>query len=134
MKPSTPADYIATLPDERRAAIQTMHDAIQKVAPKLTPELVSGIIGYGKFHYKYDSGREGDWFIVGLCSRKAHLSLYICSADKNGYLAEQHSKKLGKVKVGKSCIKFKKLEDLNLAAAIAVVKKVEKLGGVGAVM
>lgn len=57
------------------------------------------------------------------------MSLYICSADKNGYLAEQNAKSLGKVKVGKSCINFKKLEDLNLEAALALVKQAEQLGG-----
>jgi hypothetical protein len=133
-KPTSPEEYLASLPAERRTALETLDRAIRRAAPKLEPELVSGIIGYGKFHYKYDSGREGDWFIVGLSSRAAHISLYICSRDENGYLAEQHAKKLGKVKVGRSCITFKKLEDLDLEAALTLVKKAEKLGGAGAAM
>lgn len=50
-KPTTPAAYLASLPADRRAALETLHQAIRKTAPKLTPEMISGIIGYGKYHY-----------------------------------------------------------------------------------
>ncbi len=89
----------------------------------------SPIIGYGKYRYKSASGREGDWFLVGLCAGKSHYSLHICAADKGGYLVEQNAAKLGKVKTGRSCINFKKLEDLKLGAAMALVKKAVKTGG-----
>lgn len=132
--PATPDAYLAAHPDDRRAPMEALHRAIRAAAPKLEPIIIAGMIGYGKFHYKYPSGREGDWFIVGLCARKNYYSLYICSGDKGGYLAEQAAAKLGKVKVGRSCITFKKLEDLKLAAAMSLVKKAAKLGGVGAAM
>lgn len=63
-----------------------------------------GILGYGLYHYKYASGREGDWFVAGLASQKNYASLYIYACDKDGYLAENNQGRLGKVSVGRSCI------------------------------
>ena len=132
--PATPAAYLASLPVDRRAALETLDALIRKTAPKLEPHMLSGMLAYGKFHYKYASGREGDWFLVGLCSRKAYISLYICSGDKDGYLAEQNAARLGKVKVGRSCITFKRLADLDLKVAAELIKKAAQLGGTGAVL
>lgn len=137
--PLTPDEFLATLPADRRNAMATLHQAIRKAAPKLAPWITSGmgpspIIGYGKFHYKSASGREGDWFLIGLCARKDYYGLHICCGDKDGYLVERNAAKLGKVKTGRSCINFKKLEDLDLSAAMALVRKAEKLGGLNAVM
>lgn len=133
----TPESHIARLPAERRATMTAVHKAIRRAAPKLTPVVMAGmgatpILGYGKYHYKSASGREGDWFLIGLAAGKSTYSLHICSQDKNGSLAEQNAATLGKVKVGRSCINFKKLEDLNLEAALALVKKAEKVGGLNA--
>jgi hypothetical protein len=137
MKPTTPDQYITSLPADRRATILAVHAAIRKAVPKLTCEVMKGmgspLIGYGKYHYKSASGGEGDWFLVGLCAGKSNYSLHICAADKGGYLVEQNAAKLGNVKTGRSCINFKKLEDLKLAAAMAVVKKAVKTGGLNAV-
>ena len=137
MKPTTPDQYIASLPADRRAAVVVVHAAIRKAVPKLAPEIMMGmgspLIGYGKYHYKSASGREGDWFLIGLCAGKSYYSLHICAADKDGYLVEQSAAKLGKVKAGRSCINFKKLEDLKLDGAMALVKKAVKTGGLNAV-
>lgn len=137
--PLTPTTFLASLPADRREAMTTLHKAIRKAAPKLAPWITSGmgpspIIGYGKFHYKSASGREGDWFLVGLCARKDYYSLHICCGDKDGYLVEKHAKQLGKVKTGRSCINFKKLADLDVAVAMSLVKEAEKRGGLNAVM
>lgn len=133
----TVAEYLAAMPDDRRAVMTTVHKAIQKTVPKLKPFVTAGmgvpLLGYGKYHYKYASGREGDWFLVGLAAGKAGYALHICAFGKKGYLVEENAKKLGNVKTGRSCINFKKLEDLNLAAAMSLVKQASKLGGMGAV-
>jgi hypothetical protein len=131
-------EFLASLPDDRRDTMTTLRRAIRKAAPKLATARMYGmgsssIIGYGPYHYKYASGREGDWFLIGIAAGKSHYSLHICAGDKNGYLAEQNATKLGKVKTGRSCINFKKLEDLKLDAAMALVKQATKLGGIGAV-
>jgi len=69
------------------------------------------IIGFGSYHYKYASGHEGDAPVIGFSPRKAEFSLYILAQgnEDKKLLAD-----LGKYKMGKACIYFKKLADLNL--------------------
>jgi len=132
-------DFFAGLPDDRRATMTTLHKAIRKAVPKLAPFMTSGmgpspIIGYGKYHYKSASGREGDWFTLGLVAGKSGYALHVCVGGEGGYLVEKNAAKLGKVKTGRSCINFQKLEDLNLAATMALVKQAAKSGGINAVV
>jgi len=69
------------------------------------------IIGFGKYHYKYTSGHEGDSSILGFSPRKTAISLYVFMPTKdNGELL----KHLGKYKMGKACIYVKKLSDIDL--------------------
>ena len=69
------------------------------------------MIGFGSYHYKYASGHEGDAMLIGFSPRKAEFSLYVSTpGNENKTLLE----KLGKYKMGKSCIYFKKLADLDL--------------------
>ncbi len=137
MKPPTPDQFLASLPADRRPTMLALHAAIRKVVPKLTAEVMTGmgspLIGYGKYRYKSASGREGDWFLIGLAAGKNAYSLHICAADQGGYLAEQHAARLGQVKAGRSCINFKQLEDLKLDAAMVLVKQAVKTGGLNAV-
>jgi hypothetical protein len=132
-------EFLAALPANRRDAMTTLHKAIRRAAPKLAPAVMSGmgpspIIGYGKYRYKSASGREGDWFLIGLAAGKNYYSLHICAGDKDGYLVERNAAKLGKVTTGRSCINFKKLEDLKLDAAMGLVKQAAKSGGINAVV
>jgi len=69
------------------------------------------IIGFGNYDYKYKSGREGDWFLVGFSPRKQNLTLYIMSGLKR---YDELLKKLGKFKTSKVCLYINKLEDVNL--------------------
>lgn len=69
------------------------------------------IIGFGTYHYKYASGHEGDAPLIGFSPRKAQFSLYVSSPDNDN---TQLLEKLGKFKMAKACIYFKKLSDLNL--------------------
>jgi hypothetical protein len=98
----TPAQYLASLTPDRRRTLQTIHDAIVKAAPDLPPRIVYGMIGYGNYHYKYASGREGDWPVVALASQKNYVSLYVSATDASGYLAESNRAELGKVSVARS--------------------------------
>jgi hypothetical protein len=134
----TVTEFLAALPDDRRATMTTVHKAIRKAAPKQAPAMMSGmggapIIGYGKYRYRSASGREGEWFLIGLIAGKKDYALHICAGGNDSYLVEKNAAKLGKVKTGRSCINFKKLEDLNLAAAMALVKQAAKSGGINAV-
>ncbi|MEH6835403.1 MULTISPECIES: DUF1801 domain-containing protein [Falsihalocynthiibacter] len=70
------------------------------------------IVGYGRYHYQYESGREGDFLATGFSPRKANFSIYILPgyADFSDILAS-----LGKFKIGKSCLYFNKLADIDVA-------------------
>ena len=125
----TPTQYLASLPEPRRAALTALHKAIRKAAPSLKPHIAYGAIGYGTYHYRYASGREGDAPVVGLASQKQHIALYLCICDGSGYLPEKNKQRLGKVSVGKSCIRFNRLERLNLKVAMELVRQAAKLAG-----
>jgi hypothetical protein len=77
------------------------------------------IIGFGTYHYRYESGHEGDAPILGFSPRKAAISLYIYTGlEEHQYLLED----LGKYKIGKACIYVKKLADINENSMIALMK------------
>jgi hypothetical protein len=125
-------EHIASLPEGRREAVQAVHDTVRSAAPELEATMWSDkIIGYGTYHYRYESGREGDWFPVGLANNKGYVSLYICAADEGGYLAEQSADRLGRVDVGKSCIRFKRLEDIDLDVVAELSRRAADLVAAG---
>lgn len=70
----------------------------------------SSIIGFGSYHYKYKSGQEGDWMLVGFSPRKQAISLYLMSGFSK---YDDLLNKLGKYKTGKSCLYIKKEEDID---------------------
>ncbi|MBT8296829.1 MAG: DUF1801 domain-containing protein [Maribacter sp.] len=77
------------------------------------------IIGFGSYHYKYDSGREGDMLLTGFSPRKQNLSLYIMAGFSNyGSLMQ----KLGKYKTGKSCLYIKRLSEINIDVLKELIK------------
>jgi hypothetical protein len=121
----TPEQYFATLAEPRRSDVRALHEAICKAIPRHKPEMIGGFLGYGKYRYKYESGREGDTGVVAIASQKQYISLYLgCAGD--GCLAEKNKARLGRVSVGKCCIRFKKLRDLELKSAMELVKETAK--------
>jgi Domain of unknown function (DU1801) len=109
----TPEEYIAGLEEPRRKQVRGLHDLIRKTLPHLEPRVRSGMIGYGTYHYRYASGREGDSFVIGLASNKRYISLYVCGADPEGYVAERYRSKLPNADIGKSCVRLKRLDDVD---------------------
>lgn len=71
------------------------------------------IVGFGNYHYKYDSGHEGNAPLVGFSPRKAAISLYVFTGYLGAPEQEELLKDLGKFKMGKACIYVKKLSDIN---------------------
>lgn len=110
---TSPADYITKLPEGRRADIRALIYMIEHEAPQLKPSMQYGMIGYGAYKYKYASGREGSWVQIALAAQKNYTSLYVACTKDGSYLAESYKEKLPKANIGKSCIRFKKLEDLD---------------------
>jgi hypothetical protein len=103
--------YINSIKDENVKkdcyTIIKLMQAITKEEPKMWG---SSIIGFGDYHYKYASGREGDFFLTGFSSRKQNLALYLMGGLEN---QKDLLKKLGKHKTGKSCLYIKSLEDID---------------------
>jgi len=129
VKAKTVKEYFAILPAERKAPIAFLHKFIQKSAPKLKSVFAYNMPGYGSFVYKNYKNETVDWPIIALASQKNYISVYVCAVDKGEYIAEKYKKALGKVSVGRSCIRFKKLEDLNLATLKKVIKLAAKSPG-----
>ena len=103
--------FLDTVPDERRKkdarAVSVLMEEVTGEKPAMWG---TSIVGFGSYHYKYDSGQEGDWPIVGFSPRKDSLTIYIMPGfEKYPGLM----KKLGKHSTGKSCLYIKKLSDVN---------------------
>jgi hypothetical protein len=90
------------------AALVALMEQITKCEPTMWGP---SIVGFGSYHYVYESGREGDWFLTGFSPRKQSLTLYIM-AGFSGY--EDLLAQLGPHKTGKSCLYIKRLEDVHL--------------------
>ncbi|MGH2674235.1 MAG: hypothetical protein ACRDH1_02290 [Actinomycetota bacterium] len=69
--PKTPEEYPDRLDEPSRSELRELHDLIRRTVPEFEPYLESGMIGYGRFHYRYPTGREGNWFRIGLASRRS---------------------------------------------------------------
>lgn len=107
-------------PEKRRADGLKLLDFMNEVT-KLKPKLWGpSIVGYGRYHYKYDSGRQGDMLLTGFSPRKTSLTLYVMHGfnDQRSLL-----QKLGKHKIGKSCLYVNKLEDIDMAVLKDIVEK-----------
>ncbi|UYV36127.1 DUF1801 domain-containing protein [Rhodobacteraceae bacterium D3-12] len=103
--------YLAQIEPERRRQEALKLDAIFRRVSGFEPRLWGpSIIGYGRYHYVYDSGREGDFLATGFAVRKAKLVVYIMPgyADFSAVLP-----RLGKHKTGKSCLYINKLSDID---------------------
>jgi hypothetical protein len=124
----SPEAYIEKLAEPRKSDVAQLHKLIRMTVPKLKPFISSGMLAYGPFHYRSRTGREGDWFRIGVASNKQYISLYACGADERGYVAERYKKRLPKASIGKSCVRFKKLADVDVEELKALLKETEKTG------
>lgn len=79
-----------------------------------------GIVGFGTYRYRYASGREGEWFVTGFSPRKQALTVYLmCDLAAEQPLLD----KLGKYKLGKSCLYVRKLEDIDEAVLRQLIER-----------
>ena len=104
--------YLQTVENEsRREDCRTVIDIMMRVTGEAPAMWGPSIIGFGSYHYRYDSGREGDFFLTGVAPRKQALTVYIMPgfSSYDGLMA-----KLGKHKTGRSCLYIRKLEDVDL--------------------
>ncbi len=113
--------FLRQIKDEHRRGDGFTLLRIMQDATGLKPEMWGdSIVGFGRYHYKGKSGREGEWFLTGFSPRKQNMTLYIMPGfDRYVGLL----KRLGKHKTGKSCLYVNSLEDLNMPALKELIKK-----------
>lgn len=127
-KAATPEEYIAKIKDKpRRDDMARLHRLIRTTVPRFELHMEYGMIGYGSYHYKYASGREGDWPVIALSNRAAYISLYVCASDGKKYVAEGYKKKLPTADIGKSCVRIKRLSDVDLDTIARLIREGARL-------
>jgi hypothetical protein len=119
--------HLAAIPDEsRRKDCEQLAKLMARATKEPARMWGTAIVGFGSYHYRYDSGREGDSCLVGFAARKGDISIYLTS-DFPG--AEELRAKLGKHKMAKACLYVRTLGDIDLkvleklVAAAAVARK-----------
>ncbi|MGI8704507.1 MAG: DUF1801 domain-containing protein [Sphingomicrobium sp.] len=112
--------FLDKIPDaDRRDGARTLCRLMQRVTGE-EPVLWGGsMIGFGRYRYKYESGREGEWLATGFAPRAKELVVYLMadSPDREQLLA-----RLGKHRVGKSCLYIKQLADIDLEVLEALIR------------
>ncbi len=108
----SPAEFISQIEHKtRKADAEVLLQFMSRISGYKPVMWGTSLIGYGEYHYKYDSGREGDSFRIGFSPRKANLVVYIMPGyqDFDAYLS-----RLGKHKIGKACLYINKLADIDM--------------------
>jgi hypothetical protein len=113
--------FLNSVTDEKKRqdslTILNLMEEVTGAEPKMWG---ASIVGFGNYHYTYASGREGDWFLAGFSPRKQNLTLYIMAGFEQ---YDSLMNKLGKYKMGKSCLYIKKIEDIDLETLRELVRQ-----------
>ena len=108
--------FLESVPDERRRAEGRELLALMRERTGEQPVMWGpSMVGFGSRHYAYESGREGDWFVVGFSPRKAALTLYGLQSAYRPEETEELLDRLGPHKLGKSCIYVSRLDKVDKA-------------------
>lgn len=123
-KPTSHEDVMTFLnsvePEKRRIEGLKLNEIFEEATGEKAVLWGPSIVGYGTYHYKYESGREGDFMRAGYSPRKAKISLYIMGGHDQ--FKEEFSQ-LGKYKTGKSCVYINKIEDVDVEVLKNLIKK-----------
>ena len=117
----SPAQYIAAIsPATKQADAQLLLELCERLTGEKAKMWGPSMLGSGSYHYKYESGREGDMPLAAFASRASTLVVYL-----SGEIQEQQQllDKLGTYKMGKSCLHIKKLEQIDLAVLEELMNK-----------
>ncbi len=106
--------------DDMRRDARAVSKLMQEVTGEKPAIWGASMVGFGRYHYRYESGREGDWFLAGFAPRKSELTLYIMAGFQRH---DALMAKLGKFKTGKSCLYVKRLTDIDLAVLRELVRE-----------
>lgn len=114
-------DFLHSVENEQRRedcnALLKLFTEVTNEPPKMWGQ---SIVGFGSYHYKYDSGREGDWFLTGFSPRKQNLTIYITAGFEN---YDEIMNELGKYKTGSSCLYIKRLSDIDTDKLKTLIEK-----------
>ena len=132
----SPDAYIASQASDIRTVLEELHVLIKKALPEQDCYLWEGvfwggsqqqIIGYGNYSYQRSDKKQVEWFTVGLARQKNYFSVYVNAVEDKTYLAEIYRSRLGKVKIGKSNIRFRNLADVNLNVLTEMIEHAGKI-------
>ena len=113
--------FISSVKDEKTINdCLTLLDMMKKTFKEEPKMWGSSIVGFGTFHYKGKSGREGDWFVTGFSPRKQNMTVYFCLGFK---LLASQLKRLGKFKTSVGCLYFNKLSDIDVKVLQEMLKE-----------
>ena len=131
----TPDQFLASVGLDVKPDMETLDRELSKVMTGLERVLWEGkfwggsdqhIIGYGAYRYQGRSGRSGEWFVVGLAAQKNYLTVFVNAAEGGKDVAPIYAR-LGKAKIGRSTISFKRLSDIDLSALLELVTRARDL-------
>jgi len=117
----SPQNYIANISDDaRRADCQSIIEMMAEISGWEPKMWGASIVGFGEYHYRYDSGREGDALRIGFSNRAQNISVYIMPGYQD---FEDELARLGKHKKGKACLYIKRLSDVDEAVLREIIIK-----------
>lgn len=113
--------FIAAIEDDRRRAdCRALAKLMKDITGAPAKMWGASIVGFGSYRYKYETGREGDWFLTGFSPRRQALTLYIMAGFER---YPELTKTLGTYKTGKSCLYVKSLDDLHLPTLKKLIRE-----------
>ena len=131
-----PEDYIASQEPEIQSVLNKLHILIKTALPEQACCMWKGvfwggseqnIIGFGNFSYVRSDKKKVEWFLIGLTRQKNYFSVYVNAVEGKQYLAEIYNSRLGKVKIGKSNVSFRNLDDVNLDVLREMIEHANRL-------
>ena len=129
---ASPDEFLATVREDVRDDMTTLDKEIASVMAGHERVLWEGkfwggtdqnIIGYGDYRYRDSKGKEGEWFLIGLAAQKNYLTVYVNAVADGKNMAESYGERIGKAKVGRSTVTFKRLADINLPVLLELISR-----------
>lgn len=115
-----PLQFIAEIPDEaRRSDLLQLHELMQRVTGKPAVMWGPNIIGFDQYQYRYASGHSGEWAVTGFANRAKDITVYLMAGAED---SQELFERLGKHRMGKSCLYIRKLADVDLQVLEQLVR------------
>lgn len=111
-------EYLHGIENEQRKSDSLEMLSLMEKASGYQPHLAGSMVGFGSYHYKYESGREGDSMVTGFSPRKQNLAIYIMPGFSD---IKSYMDRLGKFKLGKSCLYLNKLSDVDAVVLSEII-------------